>query len=122
MANFSERSPRTEAALTELVAAIEAEAPARIIQELSGAVAAAPKRRGRPPRSAGTALALAPKIQTVAAPTKPRKKAPKQFCPVPGCKNLAAPVFGMVCRDHKDVAKSKINKYRVDRKAAKAKK
>ena len=39
----------------------------------------------------------------------------KQLCPVPGCKNVAAPVFGMVCRDHKSVAKSKIRKYREER-------
>jgi hypothetical protein len=47
------------------------------------------------------------------------KKPPKQFCPVPGCKNPAAPVFGMVCAKHKDVAKAKIKKYREARKAKK---
>ena len=50
---------------------------------------------------------------------KLRKKPPKQFCPVPGCKNVAAPIFGMVCKDHKNVAKSKLDKYRAERKAAK---
>lgn len=65
-------------------------------------------RRGRPPK----ALAM-----TVAK--KPRKKGPLQLCPVPGCKNPAAPVFGMVCAKHKDVAKSKIKKYREARKAKK---
>jgi len=43
----------------------------------------------------------------------------KQICPVPGCKNVAAPVFGMVCKDHKNVAKSKIKKYREERRAGK---
>jgi hypothetical protein len=38
---------------------------------------------------------------------------------VPGCKNAAAPVFGMVCAKHKDVAKSKIRKYREARRAKK---
>ena len=52
---------------------------------------------------------------------RPRKKAPKQLCPVPGCKNPAAPVFGMVCAKHKDVAKSKIKKYREARRAKKQK-
>jgi hypothetical protein len=52
---------------------------------------------------------------------RPRKKAPKQLCPVPGCKNPAAPVFGMVCAKHKDVAKSKIKKYREARRAKKMK-
>jgi hypothetical protein len=50
---------------------------------------------------------------------RPRKKAPKQLCPVPGCKNPAAPVFGMVCAKHKDVAKTKIKKYREARRAKK---
>jgi hypothetical protein len=52
---------------------------------------------------------------------KSRRKAPLQLCPVPGCKNPAAPVFGMVCAKHKDVAKYKIRKYREARKAKKAK-
>ena len=52
---------------------------------------------------------------------RPRKKAPKQLCPVPGCKNPAAPVFGMVCAKHKDVAKTKIKKYREARRAKKQK-
>lgn len=53
---------------------------------------------------------------------KPRRKGPKQLCPVPGCANPAAPVFGMVCAKHKDVPKAKINAYREARKAKKAKK
>jgi len=50
---------------------------------------------------------------------KPRRKGPRQLCPVPGCKNPAAPVFGMVCGDHKDVSKRKIKQYREARRAAK---
>ena len=65
-------------------------------------------RRGRPTK----ALAV-----TVAK--KPRKKGPLQLCPVPGCKNPAAPVYGMVCANHKNVAKTKIRKYREARKAKK---
>jgi hypothetical protein len=85
----------------------------------------APKRRGRPPK-ASTALAPVGKLATQATTTpattkKPRKKMPPQFCPVPGCKNKAAPIFGMVCSKHKDVAKSKIKKYREARKAKKLK-
>jgi hypothetical protein len=45
---------------------------------------------------------------------------PKQLCPVPGCKNPAAPIFGMVCADHKDVPKAKIKEYREKRRQAKA--
>jgi hypothetical protein len=40
---------------------------------------------------------------------------------VPGCKNPAAPVFGMVCAKHKDVAKAKIKKYRAARRTKKQK-
>lgn len=59
------------------------------------------------------------KVASIAMEMKARKKPPKQFCPVPGCKNPAAPVFGMVCAKHKDVAKAKIKKYREARKAKK---
>ena len=82
----------------------------------------APKKRGRPPK----ALAALPSLPSAAKGSngngmkKARKKLPPQFCPVPGCKNKAAPVFGMVCAQHKDVAKSKIKKYREERKAKKA--
>ena len=58
-------------------------------------------------------------VSPLAIGKKTRKKPPKQFCPVPGCKNAAAPVFGMVCANHKDVAKAKIRKYREARKAKK---
>ncbi len=72
-----------------------------------------PKRGpGRPPKGM---TALAPIAR------KARRKGPLQLCPVPGCRNPAAPVFGMVCAKHKDVAKSKIKKYREARKAKKLK-
>ena len=50
---------------------------------------------------------------------RPRRKGPIQLCPVPGCKNRAAPVFGMVCSDHKNVSKTQIKKYREARRAQK---
>ena len=49
-----------------------------------------------------------------------RRKGPIQLCPVPGCSNRAAPVFGMVCSKHKDLPKAKIKKYRERRRAKKA--
>lgn len=52
---------------------------------------------------------------------KTRKRPPVQLCPVPGCKSVAAPVFGMVCKDHKDLPKMKIKKYRDERRAKKLK-
>jgi hypothetical protein len=90
----------------QLVAATEAAAAQRIQAALAGAFGAPQKRGpGRPK-------------QAVAAVAKPAKKSrPKQLCPVPGCKNPAAPVFGMVCAKHKDLPKGKIKKFREDRKA-----
>jgi hypothetical protein len=72
-----------------------------------------PKRRGRPPKGMG-AVALS-------GFAKPRKKAPVQLCPVPGCKNPAAPIFGMVCAKHKDLPKRAIKKYREARRLKKQK-
>jgi hypothetical protein len=50
-----------------------------------------------------------------------RRKGPIQLCPVPGCTNRAAPVFGMVCAKHKDLPKAEIKKYREQRRAQKVK-
>lgn len=104
--------PNTEMNITAIVenftsqitAAVEASVVDRIQSALAGAFGAAPKRGpGRPPKQA---------VAHVAAASSSGKKKPKQLCPVPGCKNVAAPIFGMVCKDHKNVAKSKIAKYR----------
>jgi hypothetical protein len=96
-----------EAFARQIAAAVEASMVGRVQAALGSAFGASPKRGpGRPPK-----LALA---RALAAPKKTR---PKQLCPVPGCKNPAAPVFGMVCAKHKDVAKAKIKKYRAARKA-----
>jgi hypothetical protein len=69
---------------------------------------------GRPPKLTSLAGGL--------AFGKLRRKGPKQLCPVPGCKNPAAPVFGMVCAKHKDIPKAQIKKYREARRAKKLKK
>jgi hypothetical protein len=55
-----------------------------------------------------------------AAARRQRRKGPIQLCPVPGCTNRAAPVFGMVCAKHKDLPKATIKKYRERRRAKKA--
>jgi hypothetical protein len=107
--------PQTDPNITEMVetfassitAAVEASIAERIQAAIVDAFGAAPKRGpGRPPKQT-----TAP-----AAPAAAKKSRPRQLCPVPGCKNVAAPVFGMVCSDHKNVAKSKIAKYRLERK------
>ena len=101
----------------QLVADVEASVAERVQAAIAG-VFDAPQKRGpgRPPVQAVAGVASVA-AKSVAA-KQPR---PKQFCPVPGCKNVAAPVFGMVCKDHKNVAKSKIAKYRKERKATPAK-
>jgi hypothetical protein len=100
--------------VNQVVAAVEADSVRRVqlaVAAAFGGGVAAPRRRGRPPRAAVAAVA--------AVAAAPAKRRPKQFCPVPGCTGVAAPVFGMVCAKHKDVAKSKIKEYRAQRKAGK---
>jgi hypothetical protein len=103
--------------VTSLVAAVEQTTTQRIQAALMNGVNSLPVRRGpgRPPKNplfAGSTAALA----TIG---RPGKKRPKQLCPVPGCKNPAAPVFGMVCAKHKDIPKAKIKEYRDARRKAK---
>ena len=57
----------------------------------------------------------------IAGSGRKRRKGPIQLCPVPGCSNRAAPVFGMVCSKHKDLPKADIKKYREQRRLQKAK-
>jgi len=92
----------------QIVATVEAAVTQRIQAALADALGVPQKRGpGRPPKQAVARV----------APVAARKK---QLCPVPGCKNPAAPIFGMVCKDHKNVAKSKIKKYREERREARS--
>jgi len=96
----------------QIAAAVEASMADRLQAAIASAFGAPPKRGlGRPAKQAVAGVA------PVAARSAGKKARPKQLCPVPGCKNTAAPVFGMVCKDHKNVAKSKIKKYREERKS-----
>jgi hypothetical protein len=90
----------------QLTAALESQALERARHAVESAFGV--KRPGRPP-----------KVSAIAIAKKPRRKGPLQLCPVPGCKNPAAPVFGMVCAKHKDLPKTKIKKFREARKAKK---
>jgi hypothetical protein len=97
--------------VNQIVAAVEADSVRRVQQAVTAAFggATSARRRGRPPRAlAGVASGALV------------KRRPKQFCPVPGCTGVAAPVFGMVCSKHKDLPKAKIKEYRAARRAAKA--
>jgi hypothetical protein len=99
---------------TRIQSLLEAQSMEKAKAEILGAFGfSSPQKPGRPPKTTPVARAAKP----VAA--KVRKKMPPQFCPVPGCKNKAAPVFGMVCAKHKNVAKTKIKKYREERRAKK---
>jgi hypothetical protein len=96
----------------QIAAAVEASMADRLQAAIAAAFGAPQKRGpGRPTKQAVASVA-----PVAAKPAAGKKTRPKQFCPVPGCKNTAAPIFGMVCKDHKNVAKSKIKKYREERK------
>jgi hypothetical protein len=106
--------------VSRLVTSVEAEATNRARQMVIAALGSGtlPRRRGRPPKFASKLGANFGSLISVSAPGRRR---PKQLCPVPGCSNPAAPVFGMVCAKHKDVPKAQIKKYREARRAAKQK-
>ncbi|HVZ85506.1 MAG TPA: hypothetical protein VHG72_00935 [Polyangia bacterium] len=91
---------------TQLAALVERQAIELARAAVEGALGG--RRPGRPSSSS-----------LLLGPSKPRKKGPTQFCPVPGCTNPAAPLFGMVCSEHKAVSKAKIKQYREARRAAK---
>jgi hypothetical protein len=90
----------------QIVAAVEASVAERIQAAVSGAFGPSVTRAG--------AKGLPSSVFQMAG------RRPKQLCPVPGCSNLAAPVFGMVCAEHKGVSKAKIKQYREERKKANA--
>jgi hypothetical protein len=100
----------------KLSSLMEGQALERARHAVESALGVGTPRRGRPPKNAAIASAAVAVLGR-----KKRKKGPKQLCPIPGCKNPAAPVFGMVCAKHKDVPKAQIKKYREARRAKKEK-
>lgn len=102
----------------KLVAAVESEMRTRIMSALNLEVGV---RAGRKAGVASLEFAFdgSHRQAAEAVVKKPRKLRAKQFCLVPGCKGVAAPTFGMVCRDHRDLPKTKIAKYRQARLDAK---
>jgi hypothetical protein len=95
-----------EGFVNQIVAAVEADSVRRVQQAVTAAFTGGSVRAGR---SAIVGMASAPV-----------RRRPKQFCPVPGCTGVAAPVFGMVCTKHKDMPKAKIKEFRAQRRAAKS--
>ena len=115
----------------ELTAAIEANYTERLRETLDAirAQVQAPGQ-GAPglPHNAFTAMPVAPPTPQLTPRVagvfygqtlRPKRKLPKQYCPVPGCKNTAAPIFGMVCKDHRDIPKAQIRKFREQRRLEK---
>jgi hypothetical protein len=103
-----------EGFVNQIVSAVEADSVRRVQQAVTAAFAgnlSVPSHSGRPAKGA---------VVAVAGVSTPIKHRPKQFCPVPGCTGVAAPVFGMVCSKHKDLSKAKIKEYRAQRRAAKS--
>lgn len=97
--------------VSTIVATVETATTERVRAALASALGGARVLRrgpGRPPKAAARVVRI-------------RRAGPKQLCPVPGCPNPAAPVFGMVCSKHKDVPKPQIKKYREQRRASKEK-
>ena len=103
----------------QLSALMEREALDRARVAVEGALGGGKRGPGRPPKAVSLASSL--RLTGFGNGKRQRRKGPKQLCPVPGCKNPAAPVFGMVCAKHKDVPKAQIKKYREARRAKKQK-
>ena len=106
----------------QLSALIETQVLARARIAVAAALGGTQAKRGpgRPPKLAALAASSLAAVSGAADKKKRRKKGPPQLCPVPGCKNKAAPIFGMVCSTHKDVPKAKIKEYREARRAKKS--
>jgi len=107
-------APLVEEFVAKLSAMIEAETVQRVRLAFVDAFPVSAVKPRQSGRRANPNAAVPPGLRT-------RKKAPRQLCPVPGCSNTAASVFGMVCAKHKDVPKAKIRKYREARKDKNAK-
>jgi hypothetical protein len=105
-----------ESFVSRLSSLIEADAVSRARTAVLSAFGVAPAGGGSAKRGPGRPPGP-PSLTAVVK--KKRRKGPIQMCPVPGCTNRAAPVFGMVCSKHKDVPKALIKKYREQRRAKK---
>lgn len=64
-------------------------------------------------------LDISPAQRSTPAAKRGRRKPPIQLCPVPGCQERGAPAFGMTCRNHKDLPKRELKRFRDERRAAK---
>ena len=113
MAKRSEIQDVVQEFVTKLQALIEQDTVSRAREVVLGALGG---RAAAGVRGAGRASAAFAVLGV-----RKRRKGPIQLCPVPGCQNRAAPVFGMVCSKHKDLPKAQIKKYREARREQKEK-
>ena len=90
------------AAIQQLVAEFETKLVAVVREQVHAEIMA---KLGTPVANKGVVIKL----------VKARKKGPIQLCPAPGCKDRAAPVFGMLCKKHKGTPKATVLKWRETR-------
>jgi hypothetical protein len=76
----------------------------------------AKKAKGAPKPAAKAAAKKKAAKKTARRSDGPKTTKPR-LCPYPDCKNVAAPVFGMMCREHKDVPKPEREQYFAQRRA-----
>jgi len=107
------RQSPVQAALDNFIAIVSETVRENLRHAVLGNLSVTAGRPGRPQEGFQPAPALN-YATSVNGDGQLRKKREPTMCPVPGCKNVAAPVFGMVCKDHKDIKKSDLKKYRAD--------
>lgn len=105
---MNEVQKRIEKFVSELIDYVRAEVRAEMLEAITGGS-----------RSIHTRVGAKKLIDGISVVQRQRRKGPVQLCPIPNCKNRAAPVFGMVCAAHKGTPKALIKKYRDARRASK---
>lgn len=81
------------------------------------------KARDRARAAILEAIGTAPKRGPGRPPGKrrgPPRDSMQYTCPIPRCEGRAAPVFGMLCSEHKGTNPKLVAKYRAERRARKA--
>lgn len=94
--------------ITDVTEMVEANAKSNIVLKLEKNLAYG--RFGD--RKLGVSMPKAPRQAAWTLPKAARRKGPIQLCPSPGCKERAAPVFGMLCGKHKGAPKRVVAKWR----------
>jgi hypothetical protein len=77
-----------------------------------------PKKRAVAKKAKVAKKAAKKTARKTAKKAAPRKPAQPRLCPYPNCQNKAAPIFGMMCKEHKNVPKAERDKYFAARRSA----